>query len=157
MRRGYTLTEVLMVLLIMAALALPISRLTNVVMWDIPQSLKLVQCNTSILNAMQFINKDINAATALTKTDDGKLVIEQNGKTVNYIFQDGKITRTTGEDEAQWDIKSGKVDWNIWQKEGKGYAVEISKYVEAVRFGGVDKKMQNSYVFFAGVQTEAIK
>ncbi len=157
MRRGYTLTELLVLLAIMAVIALPISRLTNVVLWDIPHSLKLVECNTSILNAMQAINQDINSAIALTKTEDNKLVIEQSGKTVNYIFQDGKIIRSSGEEESQWDIKVGKIDWNIWQKDGKGYAVEISKYVEAVRYNGIDKKMENSYVFFAGEQTEAVK
>jgi prepilin-type N-terminal cleavage/methylation domain-containing protein len=157
MRRGYTLTELMILMAIMAVIAWPISRLTNVVMWDIPQSINIIQCNTSILNAMQFIKQDINAATALTKTEDGKLVIEQSGKTVNYVFQAGKIIRSSGEDESQWDMKGGKVDWNVWQKDRKGYAVEISKYVEAVRYNGVDKKMENSYVFFAGVQAEAVK
>lgn len=142
---------------IMAVIALPISRLTKVVMWNIPQSLQFVQYNTSILNAMQFIKHDINAAAALAKTEDGKLVIEQNGKTINYVFNDGKIIRSSGEDEMQWDMKAGKVDWDVWQKDGKGYAVEISKYVGAARYNGVDKKMENSYVFFAGVQAEAVK
>lgn len=157
MRRGYTLTELMILMAIMAVIALPISKLTEVVMWNIPQSLQFVQYNTSILNAMQFIKQDIDSATAIAKTEDNKLLIEQNGKTINYVFYDGKIIRISGDDQMQWNIKSGKVDWNIWQKGGKGYAVEISKYVEAVRYNGVDKKMENSYVFFAGVQTEAVK
>jgi len=156
MRKGYSLTEVLVVLAIIAAIAWPISRLTNVVLLEIPQSINIIQYNTSILNAVQVIRQDINAAAVLSKTEDGKLVIEQDGKIINYVFQDGKIIRSSGDDEMQWDINHGKIDWNVWQKDGKGYAVEFSKYVEAVRFNGVDSKMHNSYIFFAGVQAEAV-
>jgi prepilin-type N-terminal cleavage/methylation domain-containing protein len=157
MRKGYTFTEMLVVLAILAVIATPISRVTNVVMFDIPKSLQFIECNTSILNAMYVINQDINSATALSKAEDNKLVIEQNGQTINYIFPAGKIIRNNGDNQQEWDIKTGKIDWKLWQKDGRGYAVEFSKYVEQKRYNGVDKRMENSYVFFAGMQTEAGK
>jgi len=159
MRRGYTLTELMVLLAIMAVIAVPISRLTKVIIYDIPMSLKLVECNTSILNAMQVIGQDMALATAISKSDDGKLVIEQKGCTINYIFQEeeGRIIRNETAEQGEWYIPSGKIEWNVLEKNGKSYALEIKKYVVVERYSEIDKKMENSYLYFVDDVAEKVK
>jgi len=160
MKKGYTLTEMLVVLAIMAALATPLNRLSKVVLYDIPRSMKLIECNTSILDALQYIRKDVNSAVSFPKSDEKNLVIEQNAKTVCYLFGQGTITRTeTGSDEDKivWQIPAGKIEWRICGKDGRGYAVEIKKYVAVERHNATDKRMENSYVFFAGAFGEEMQ
>lgn len=157
MKKGYSLTEVLVVLAIIGVVALPLSRLSKVTIYDIPRSLKLVESNTSILNALQFIRRDVNSAVNFPKSDDNILSIEQSGKTISYLFEQGKITRTvtgTIEDKIIWEIPFGEIEWKVWEKDGQGHAVEIKKYVEFKKHKGSDKRMENSYVFFAGAFEE---
>jgi len=160
MRKGYTLTEILVVLVIMMVLALPLSRLSKVVIYDIPRSMKLIQCNTSLLNAVQCIRRDINSADAVATPKDKSLMIEQDGKKVCYLFEQGTIIRTIiGDEDSKdvWQVPFGKIEWQVWEKDGKGYAVEIKKYVELKRHNNTDKKMENSYVFFPGAFREAVQ
>lgn len=150
MKKGYSITEMLVVLAILAVIALPLSKLSKVVIYDIPRSLKLYESNTSILNFVQFIRRDVNSSGKLLK-DGNQLMIEGGDKKINYIFEEGQVTRNvSGEDEIKWEIPQGKIEWEIWEEKGQGVAVEIRKWVELKKHGRADKRIENSYVFFAG-------
>lgn len=157
MRRGYTITEMLVLLAILGVLAWPLSRVSKVVMYDIPRSYKFVESNSSILLIMQMIKKDVNCATALSKKEGNNLLIEQRDKKINYAFEDGQIVRTENENTEEKSVFTtplGKINCSIWEKDGKSYAVEINKYIELKRHTGIDKRMENSYVFFIGALPE---
>jgi prepilin-type N-terminal cleavage/methylation domain-containing protein len=156
MKKGYSLIEMLTVLAVLAVIGLPLSRLMNVTLYDIPKSIKLINNNTSILNALNFIRKDVCSASGLTKTSENQLVIEQNGKKICYIFEDGVVLRVA-DNKIEMQIPAGKIEWQIWEKDGKGYAVEIKKYLEFKKHKKTEKKMENSYVFFAGVSEDTIQ
>ncbi|OQA02455.1 MAG: hypothetical protein BWY69_01100 [Planctomycetes bacterium ADurb.Bin401] len=150
MKKGYSLTEMLVVLAILAVIALPLSRLSKTVIYDIPRSLKLYESNTSILNFVQFVRRDINSADKLLK-DGNQLLLERGDKKIKYVFEEDEITRNiSGKDEIKWEIPQGKIEWKVWEEKGKGIAVEIRKWVEPKKHGRADKRIENSYVFFAG-------
>ncbi|MEN6386993.1 MAG: type II secretion system protein [Phycisphaerales bacterium] len=157
--KGYSLTELLILLAIIAVISIPISRLSNVVIFDIPKSLKLIEADKSVRNALSFMKQDADSALSISKTENGQIVIEQNGKTIIYLFQDDVISRTVkgSEGKIEWQIPNGKINWQVWEKQGRGYAVEVKKYIEHARDNGIEKKMENSFVFFAGDFKERTK
>ena len=160
MKKGYSITEMLVVLAILAVIALPLSKLSKVIIYDIPRSLKLNESNTSIMNFLQFIRKDVNSAVDFLKSDHKQLLIEQDGKTISYLFEERLIIRTINggeEDEIKWEIPQGKIEWEVWKEDGQSYAVEIRKWVELKKHGRADKRMENSYVFFMGAFEDGIK
>jgi hypothetical protein len=165
MKKGYTLVEVLTVLAIFMAISIPLSRLSKLVIYDIPKSCRLIESNTSILDILKYMKKDINSAIGFPQsfgqyaTNDKCLLIEQQNEIVCYLAEQGKISRIEvkkGERKIVWQIPDGKIEWQVWRKNGAGYAVEIKKYVAFGRDNHTDKSMANAYVFFAGVYQEAV-
>ncbi len=165
MRKGYTLVEILTVLGIFIVISIPLSRLSKLIIYDIPKSCRLVESNTSILDVLKYMKKDVNSAIGFPDsfgqytTDDKCLLIEQQNGIVCYLAENGRILRIEVEKEerkAVWQIPDGKIEWQVWRKGGIGYAVEIKKYIEFERDNHTDKSMANAYVFFAGVYQEAV-
>jgi len=164
MKKGYSIIEMLTVLAILAVISLPLSRLSKLILYDIPKSLKLVECNTSMLNVLTYMRKDINSAIGFPESiakytaSDKCLLIEQQNKVICYLAEQGKISRIVIDKggEITWQIPDGKIEWQVWRKNNAGYAVEIKKYAELKSYNHIEKKMENSYLYFAGVYSEAI-
>jgi prepilin-type N-terminal cleavage/methylation domain-containing protein len=164
MRKGFSLVELITVLAIIAVISIPLSRLFKVMIYDIPKSCKLVESNTSILDVLKYVRKDIHSAKSFPQsfqeysTDTNSLLIERQDGTVCYLLQDEKISRIVINDANEkiiWQIPNGKIEWQVWRKNGVGYAVEVKKCVELKSYNRADKKMENSYVYFAGAYKEA--
>jgi prepilin-type N-terminal cleavage/methylation domain-containing protein len=165
MNKGFSIVEVITVLAVLLVISIPLARLSVLTLYDIPKSQKLVEANTSILDALKYIKKDINSAIGFPQsfhtysTNNSCLLIEQRDNVICYLLKDGKISRIVIDDEGEkitWQIPNGKIEWQVWRKDGAGYAVEIKKYVELKSYNRADKKMSNSYVYFAGAYQEAI-
>lgn len=165
MRKGYSLVEVITVLAVILALSVPLARLSRVTLWDIPKSQKLIESNTSILNVLKYIKKDVNSAKGLPRSfqeyaaGENCLLIERQNETVCYLFKEGKISRIViggARGEITWQIPGGKIEWRVWRRDRAGYAVEIRKYVELKSHSHTERKMENSYVYFAGAYKEAV-
>ncbi|MFA5293804.1 MAG: prepilin-type N-terminal cleavage/methylation domain-containing protein [Phycisphaerae bacterium] len=164
MRKGYSLIEMLTVIAVMAAIALPLSRLSKVILYDVPKSLKLVECNTSMLNILTYMKKDINSAAGFPESFDKYtasercLLIEQQKKVICYLVEQEEVSRIIigKEVEITWRIPDGKIEWQVWRKNNAGYAVEIKKYTELKSYNHIEKKMENSYLYFADAYSEAV-
>ena len=164
MKKGSSLIEILTVLAVIAVISVPLSRLAKLIRYDFPKSLKLVECNTSIFDVLTYMKRDINSAVGFPKAADGYkagddcLLIEHKSGTVCYLAGQGEIKKiTTGsKDEIVWQIPNGKIEWHVWEKDGKGYAVEIKKYTELKSYNHTERKMENSFVYFAGAYQEAM-
>ncbi len=159
MKKGFSLVEVITVLAVIAVISIPLGRLLGFMMYDIPKSGKIIETNTSILDALRYIKKDVNLAVNFPQNfkeysaNKNCLIIEQKNKTICYLAQQEKISRIVigdAKEKIAWQIPNGKIEWQVWRKDDTGYAVEISKYVELKSYNRVDKKMGNSYVYFAG-------
>ena len=153
-------------LAVMAVISIPLGRLFDFLVCDIPESFKLVESNTSILDVLKYMRKDINSAKGFPQsfqeysTDVNSLLIERQNGVICYLLQDGKISRiiiNDANEKSTWQIPNGKIEWQVWRKDGVGYAVEVKKYMELRNGSRVEKKMENSCVFFAGAYREAVK
>ena len=159
MRKGFSIVEVITVLAVLAVISIPLARLARLTTYDIPKSCKLIESNTSILNALKYIKKDVNSAKSFPQTfqkysaSKSCFLIEQQNKTVCYIARQGEISRIVIDEEEgkiTWRVPDGKIEWQVWRKDGKGYALEIEKYLELKSYSRIYRKMPNSYVYFAG-------
>jgi len=165
MRKAFSIVECLTVIAVIAVISIPLSRLFKVMIYDIPKSCKLVESNTSILDVLKYIRKDINSAKGFPQsfqeysTDANSLLIERQGSVICYLLRGEKISRIVINDANEkitWQIPNGKIEWQVWRKNGVGYAVEVKKCVELKSYNRVDKKMENSYVYFARAFRETV-
>jgi len=131
----------------------------------------MIESNSSVLNALKQIQKDVNMAKGFPKsfesytTDDQNLLIELDDSTICYQSKDEKIiklilanTKTADDEEiASWLVPYAKIEWRIHRKNNKGYAVEVKTYLEHKSGKNVAKKMANSHLYFRGAYQEAVK
>ena len=164
MRRGSSLVELLVILAIFAMVSVPVATLNTITFSDIPRAYRMSQVNSSMLNAIRQMHKDINNAGGLPSSfgkytsNENTLLIELPNSVICYELADDVIQRCRltdvkeerPEDTIKWPIRNGKVNWRVRQKDGIGYAVEIETYIEQKSGKRLDKKMANSHLYFAG-------
>jgi hypothetical protein len=79
---------------------------------------------------------------------------------ISYKFSDGRIFRSspdTASGDIVWSVPNSRIDWQVWNKDKTGYAVEVSTYIDDRRLGHIRKKMANSFLFFAGIAPEGVE
>jgi prepilin-type N-terminal cleavage/methylation domain-containing protein len=165
MRKGFTLTEILVVVIILPFFAVILDGLFRTLIKDIPRSHQVVQENTTVLSALDQMEKDISKAQRLPESfkgyasSDKLLLIElQDNSVICYQIKDDKISRKQLASNHQinypettsWSIPHAKVRWQILRKNGNGYAVEVRNHIEHEVLGHLEKKMANSHLFYIG-------
>ena len=161
MRKGFTLIEVLVVVAITPILAVALSGMFRVFVRDIPQGARLLQQNTSVLDMLQNVRRDVDRAVALpaqfqdVQMNDQRLLVELPEGTVSYEFHDGEVARTAfGPDGAAaskprlWRAPKAVVTWKPWRRGNEAYAVEVHTAVQQRIRGKWYNKFANSHVFF---------
>ena len=171
MRKGFSLLEMMVIIAVIALLSIPLARLSTTTIRDIPRLPRIIQANTSLLNALKQIQRDINVAKGFPDSfgtfsaDNGTLLIELEDSTICYQLKNGQLLRQTlanaepaTEDKImKWPVPHGKIRWRLWQKNGKSYAVEIKTYIEQKTAGRLQKKLANSYVYFVDAYQQPIE
>jgi len=172
MRKGFNLVEMLVVIVIIPVAAVVLDRLFTNLLRDIPRTSAVVQENTTLLNMLRQMRKDIDKATGLPKsfaghtTSDELLLIERPDSIICYQLKacpersrgDGQVLRHRltdtqeggGEDARAWSAPNAEVKWQVWRKNGEGYAVEVKTHVNQKLRAKWQKKMANSYLYFVG-------
>ena len=164
MRKGFTLIEVLIVVIVLPFMMLVLDDLFRTLIKDIPRSYQVVQENTSLLSMLEQMQKDIDKAKGLPEsfgeytTGDKLLLIELAEGMICYQLKDDKVLRRKLTDNQQnnalektvWSIPHAKVEWQVWRKDGGGYAVEVKTHIKHNVQGHWQKKMVNSHLYFVG-------
>lgn len=164
MRKGFTLIEMLAVIVVLPFVFLLIDGLFKTFISEIPWSHRIVQENTNLLGMLAQIQQDTDGAKGLPKSFAGRtvsnkvLLIELAEGVICYQLKDGQVTRqkltdttqSEAEDERVWSIPHGNVEWKVWARNGQGYAVETNTHVEYTKRGQLKKKMAHSHLYFAG-------
>jgi prepilin-type N-terminal cleavage/methylation domain-containing protein len=164
MRRGYTLVEMLLVVIIAPFIFLFLDGLFKTFIGEIPWSLRIVDEHTVLLNMTEQMQKDIDKAKDLPESyagrtsNDGQILIEQPEGVLCYRIEDGRVIRQKltegGQSDAEqptvWLLPHSNIRWKIWERNGRGYAVETHTYIEHIWRGQWKKKMANTYLYFAG-------
>jgi prepilin-type N-terminal cleavage/methylation domain-containing protein len=164
MRKGMTLVEVLIVMVVLPFAAVAFDVLFRSTLSDIPRSTRLVQENTSLLNMLEQMRQDIGAAKAMPESSgqytagEGLLLIEIADGVLGYQLKDGKVLRyrLTGRQEEQeenarvWSLPNSQVQWRTWRKDGRGYAVEVRTSIRYKLRSKYQQRMANSHLYFLG-------
>jgi len=168
MRKGTSIIEMLTVIFIVGVLLVPFAHLTSVTTRDIPRSYRTANANTSLLAALQRMREDINRAVEFPESygelssDSRMLLIQLPDGLVCYGLGDDEITRyvlvnsreQTWREDMEWSVPKAVIDWRLLRNGNKTYAVKLHKYIECRTGGVIEKKLANSYVYFAGVYPE---
>ncbi len=164
MRKGFTLVELLVVVIVLPFVFLLFDGLFKTLVGEIPMSVRLIQENTSLLSMMRRIQQDIDEAKGLPKSfadqtaNDQLLLIEVAEGAICYELKDGQVFRYKLTDTPQrkaeepriWPIPHASVKWKVWERNGQGYAVETNTHLEYGRKGQWKQKMAQSHLYFAG-------
>lgn len=170
MRKGYLIIQLLVIIAVLVIVSLPLARLSTATLRDIPMSYRMIASNTSILNALEQIRKDVNAARGFPESfddytaNDETLLIELANDTICYQLKNDELlrrklanTKTGGDEETEsWSIRHGKIQWRLQRKDDKDYAVEIRTCIEQKIEGHLEKKMANSHLYFIGAYQEVV-
>jgi len=167
MRKGFTLVEILVVIIVLPFVMLVFDGLFSTLIRDIPRSYRVVQENTSLLSMLEQMQQDIDKAKGLPEsfdeytTSNKLLLIELAEGMICYQLKDDKArtvrrsslaSRVTGDESriTVWSIPHAKVEWQVWRKDGGGYAVEVKTHIKHNVQGHWQKKMVNSHLYFVG-------
>jgi prepilin-type N-terminal cleavage/methylation domain-containing protein len=164
MRRGMTLVEILVVVLVLPFAMIAFDVLFCSILSDIPRSTRLVQENTTLLNMLEQMHKDISAAKSLPQSygqdtaGEGLLLIELADGVVGYQLSSGKMLRrrlTSPQKEQAtdvriWSLPNSQVQWRTWRQDGRGYAVEVRTSIRYKLRSKYQQRMANSHLYFLG-------
>jgi len=170
MRKAFTLVEMLVVIMVLPVVMLVVSGVYATFIRDIPRTTRVLQQNTTVLNLLEQIRRDMDQAVALpdpTRSPaaqrpagpragqlDGQnagartLLIEQPGRVIRYEFGEGQVVRTQSGEERLWRMPDAVVSWRPWTRDGEAYAIEIHSHVQQWVSDHLTKKLAGSYVFF---------
>ena len=163
MRKGFSLVEMLVVIVVLPFVFLFFDGLFKTLVGEIPMSVRLIQENTSMLSMLRQIQQDIDESKGLPKSFAGQiasdqiLLIELTEGVICYQLKDGQFFRHKLKDTPQgkaeeprvWSIPHASVKWKVWERNGQGYAVETNTHLEYGRKGQWKKKMAHSHLYFA--------
>jgi prepilin-type N-terminal cleavage/methylation domain-containing protein len=166
MRKGYSLVEMLTVVIVLPVMMLVLDGLFKTLIKDIPRSHKLLEENTIVTIILDSLQQDIDKAKGLPDsfgeyTAGSELVlIELADSVICYQVKDGNLLRrkltlnqqSNPEEERIWKIPHTNITWQVWKKEQNSYAIEVQTSIEyKIRGKHLEKKMANSHLYFVGV------
>jgi hypothetical protein len=113
---------------------------------------------------LRQIQQDIDRAKDLPESFDGQtsndhtLLIELSEGVIIYQIKNGRVVRqkltnaskNQVENPRVWSMPHASIKWNVWQRNGQRYAVEIDTHLEYGRRGQWIKKMAHSHLYFTG-------
>jgi type II secretory pathway component PulJ len=161
---GYTIIEMLGVILITPLLMVLIGGFLVTFLRDIPQATRLLDQNTAVLDVLNQLRHDMDRAVALPsqagdrRTDDATLLIRQADALVCYRLEEGRIVRMVldrseevlPDVERIWQAHDAVIQWRPWVREGGAYAVEVQSHLRQRVAGEFRQRFRNSHVFFVG-------
>ena len=164
MRRGVTLIELVAVLPILTIVALLLSRLFPVLVWDVPQMRRTVQTHSTVESVLRQLRGDVEAAEALPDAFSGQtagdrlLLIRRPTCVVSYQIVDKEIVRRLWQHGADppakathtWPRDKAEICFRRWMAGDKAYAVEVQSSVRATRHGQTLYKLATAAVLYPG-------
>ena len=164
MRKGFTLVEMLIVVMVAPLLFIFLDGLFTTLLADIPRSFNISQESITLQNVLEQMQQDMDNAKDLPESfaghmsNDKQFLIESPDGIICYQQKDGQIVRheltdtdqgNTG-DERSWSLPNTKVEWKTRVKGTQGYAVEVNTHFEYKTRGKWKKTMANSHLFYGG-------
>ena len=166
MRKGFSLVELLVVVIVLPFATIALSRVFATFIRDVPRMTRVVEQNTTVLDMLTQLRKDMDSAVAMpdtfdaTRSDADTLLIQRPQDVLCYQRADGAVTRTVLTPDPQpddpdvrtWTFPDAVVEWTPCRQAETSYAVEVRTLVRQRIGSKLKDKMVNSYVLFIGDQ-----
>ena len=155
MQRGYSLVEMLIVLVVFASVSAVFAGLFRTLLRDIPVMQKNYQTNTSIQHLLDQMRSDVDTAVniSLLPDENKSLLLKNNGGSVCYQLAESKVWRKVSgstENIKTWSLPKAVIEWNVCQKDRRGYAVQVHTAVKYIIDSRIQGRLAGSHLFFAG-------
>ena len=164
-RRGYMLVELIVAIAILTAVSGVLSSLFQTLLADVPRNFRAFNSERTVQALLGRMQSDMNKARLLPSSagkktaGDDMLLISLPEGTVAYSKREGRIVRFALKDETTdpnsprsyemfFFIPRARVNWQVWRKNERGYALEVRTAIEPKFAGGVRRILANSHVFF---------
>lgn len=165
MRKGFTLVEILVVVIVLPFIFVLLDGLFTTLLADIPRSYQFAQESITLQNLLEQMQEDMDKAKELPDSfaghtvDDKQILIELPDGVICYQKKDDQIIRRTLTDAPQdhvqekraWSLPNTKVEWEIWKKDDEGYAIKAKTHIEYKNRGRWKKTTANSHLYYGGV------
>lgn len=165
MRNGFTLVEMLVVVIVVPLVFIFLDGLFSTLLADIPRSYKISQESITLQHVLEQMQQDMDKAASLPEAygkfavNEKQFLIELSSGVVCYQLKDDQIIRQkllgaemdNAGDKRTWTLPNTKVGWKTWTKDKQGHAVEIKTRFEYKTRGRWKKTMANSHLFYAEV------
>ena len=162
MRKGIALLELLAALVLIGAVSVAVGVVFAAAVSDVPRSQRAIDAHGAIAPVLRQMRADVERAAALSvppADPAGRprpLVIDLPEGRISYALERDGVVRTVlssggapakGRKNA-WALLGVDLQWRLWQRQGKAYAVEVRTAVRVKFDGRVRKKLANSHVLF---------
>lgn len=161
-RPAFSLTEVLVVLPLIAVAGLMIALLLPATVRDVPRLQKTLSRQRHIQNFLHHLQEDVDTATALPArigsiaTGPDTLLLQTPNGPLAYQVRDGKVTRTklanpSADETLEWDIPDGTVEFRRWMRDDgdkTAYAVDVHTALTIRHEERTLECFENHHVFF---------
>ncbi len=120
MRKGFSLIEMLAVMVVIPIVLVALASVFTTVITDIPRSYRVIQTNTTLLNMLEQMRNDINTATCAEAntgagrglpesfsryaTKDGLLLIEMSDAVISYQVNPPYVWRIKDDKALRRDL-----------------------------------------------------
>jgi len=165
MRNGFSLIEMLEVIIVVTFAFFAFTVIFNNTVMDVPRATRVVEENTTLLNMMRQMQRDIDSAKGLPESSAGQvasdklLLLELKDGTICYQLEDDRVLRRklmnaqqdVADQDRTWLLPNSEIEWRVWRKDGIGYAVEVKTHIRHKLREKIEKKMANSHLYFAGI------
>ncbi len=162
MRKGFSLIELLIVIMTVPVVMLVVDRVFREMAVDIPRGVALVSQHGRLLGVVESLHDDIDRATALSLEDSPQtegapvLLIEQAGRQIRYALLEEGIRRAASGDildpnvpaEREWLLPKANIAWYLWERDDAVMALRVDTSMTHGRHN--KKKFQNTNLFFIG-------
>ena len=151
MRRGFTIVQLLIVMMTVPLMALLLDRVFSDLAVDLPRSVDMMEQNGVLLRMIPVLQRDIGQARDLRRAERDLMIQTPQGVVV-YRFEPGRIVRrqmdSPDPNEQVWSAPQASVDWSILSEDGRPYALQVRTCVTHRR--SRQEKMKNTFVLVLG-------
>jgi prepilin-type N-terminal cleavage/methylation domain-containing protein len=167
MRKGFTLVEMLIVIMTLPLVAMAADRLFRELVIDAPRSLDVVSQNDSVVRMLIRLQEDVGRATQVLPSYEGHVSNEQllllriGDQVIGYKKNEDRIERHELSSPDEIDriaylcvAPQATIDWSLWPSEDSPSAVKVHTSIQHRR--SLKQKLAGNYLFFVGAYFQGL-
>lgn len=150
--QAYALTEILVIMVVLTAMiSLSIKPLRSIIS-EIPDSARVCRIQTKTDTILMQLKNDVEKSSRIVDFKANTLTLDQSGVSINYVLNDGQITRKPGlenqDTEDIWNLTDIRIEGSLWTQKGVPYALELTTWSRQESRGKEREAFRQSMVFF---------